>query len=316
MPPFERPKDRPLEAQFRIHSRNLGITIHRSHFDFCLLTFEFLPLIIMKKIYLLFASLLLAACLHAQTAFEGIITYKLKNFTENGDDAELKVYFGKNALRLKFREKEFFNMEELVVRIDSGKTYTLNTTHKTYFGRPLFIAKPPVVRADEKTIAGYKTQSEERIAFSVSTVLGDRFRASQLLSYTAPELFFPVPDSLRINPEFLVVHNNHIALRLEARFAKTFDISDDRAESFTMEAVEVIPMTVPSADFMIPPAGYTEDRRFAADDYMMDSLAVVVDTVVSTEVWSEPPPPPPPRAAPMPAKKKKNGQTSPARKPD
>jgi len=84
-----------------------------------------------------------------------------------------------------------------------------------------------------------------------------------------------------------------------------------------MEAVEVIPMTVPSADFMIPPNGYTEDRRFMAGDYPADSVVVMVDTVVTTEAVEEPPPPPPPPpAAPIAPKKKKNGQTSPARKPD
>lgn len=271
----------------------------------------------MNKFYLAFAGLLLAASLYAQTPFEGIITYKLKNFTDNGNDAELKVYFGKNVLRLKFRENEFFDKEELVVLIDSGKTYSLNTSHKTYFSRPLFVAKQPVVKADEKSIAGYKTQAGERMAFSISSVLGERFRANQVVSYTAPDLYFPVPDSFRINPEFLVVHDNHITLRLEARFAKTFDINDARSESFAMEAVEVLPMTLPSDDFLVPPVGYTEDRRFASDDYAMDSMAIMVDTVVSAEVTSEPPPPPPPPpTAPVSPKKKKNGQTSPARKPD
>jgi hypothetical protein len=292
------------------------LTIHHSQLTIHHFDFAFLPLLIMKKFYLLFASFLLAASLQAQTPFEGIITYKLKGITDHGDEAELKVYFGKNVLRLKFRDKEFFDKEELVVKIDSGKTYTLNTKAKTYFGRPLFRAKPAVVKADEKTIAGYKTQAGESMAFSISSVLGERFRANQVVAYTAPDLYFPVPDSLRINPEFLVIHDNHIALRLEARFAREFDITDTRSESFTMEAVEVIPMTVPTADFMIPPAGYTEDRRFMADDYPADSVAVMVDTVVTTEAMEEPPPPPPPPAAPIAPKKKKNGQTSPARKPD
>jgi len=269
----------------------------------------------MKKFYLAFAGFLLAASLHAQTPFEGIITYKLKGVTDNGTEAELKVYFGKNALRLKFREKEFFNKEELVVRLDSVKTYTLNTTTKTYFGRPLFIAKSPVVKAEERTIAGYKTQAGERMAFSISSVLGERFRANQVVAYTAQDLYFPMPDSLLINPEVLVIHNNRVALRLEARFVKEFDIADFRSESFTMEAVEVIPMTVPSADFMIPPNGYTEDLRFMAGDYPEDSVVVMVDTVVTSEVMEEPPPPPPP-PAPIPPKKKKNGEKSPARKPD
>lgn len=276
----------------------------------------------MKKICTLLAAFFFSVVLCAQQPFEGIITYKLKGVNHIGDDseAELKIYFGKNAIRLKFRDKEFYEKEEIVVRLDSGRSYTLNTQNSTYTSRGLFVVRPAPVKGSEKNIAGYKTQAVESMALSPATVFGERFRANQLIAYTSPDLYFPVPDFLRINPEFIFIYDNHIALGVEARFNRLFEIDHNGSgpEFTILEAVEVNPMTLPTADFLIPPPGYTEDFHFY-DGMAPDSLAVldttvVIDTVMVEEVMPEPPPPPPP--PPVPAKKKKASGQSPVRKPD
>lgn len=277
----------------------------------------------MKKICVLLAILSVSVMLCAQQPFEGIITYKLKGVDHIGEDmnAELKIYFGKNAIRLKFRDKEFYEKDEIVVRLDSGRSYTLNTENSTYTSRRLFVAQSERVKAKDKNIAGYKTQAVERMALSSSTVFGERFRANQLIAYTSPDLYFPVPDSLRINPEFVFIYDDHIALGVEALYNRVHEIglTGGRTESTIIEAVEVNPMTLPTADFLIPPAGYTEEPHYHFDDMAPDSLAfldttLVVDTVMIEEVSPEPPLPAPP--PPVPAKKKKGSAQPPARKPD
>jgi hypothetical protein len=86
----------------------------------------------MRSLILMLVTLCITSAAIAQKDFRGEIIYKLHASGDNKPDAELKVLFGNNKLKLQFKEKETYEDDALVVLLDSGATYTVKPSDKTY----------------------------------------------------------------------------------------------------------------------------------------------------------------------------------------
>src|SRR5690348_11780191 len=86
----------------------------------------------MRPLLVMLFTLCIASSAIAQKDFRGQIIYKLHASGDNKPDAELKVLFGNNKLKLQFKEKETYEDDALVVMLDSGATYTVKPLDKTY----------------------------------------------------------------------------------------------------------------------------------------------------------------------------------------
>jgi hypothetical protein len=116
----------------------------------------------------------------AQKDFRGEIIYKLHASGDNKPDAELKVLFGNNKLKLQFKEKETYADDALVVLLDSGATFTVRPLDKTFKKKPLTTGsafESPV----KKTIMGFTTSSIQPENNGMGGLLGGLFGNSRSL---------------------------------------------------------------------------------------------------------------------------------------
>lgn len=252
----------------------------------------------------------------AQKQFEGIITYKL-HFDNESSEPELKVYFGKNALRLIMKEKDRAEEQELLVNLDSGYLYTVNVSTKQYRVKKLTSNEPIAEGPAEKSIAGYKARATAISSYPIQQIIGLLGGANAQI-YTSDELQYTIPARYAGNPELAMIADNKIILSITGRSKKYSEVNNP---AFSGEAVTVSSQVLPAANFILP-EDYVLEKEEVYDAPISDSAALAdpmaTDTSISITIEDIPQkdkvaPPPPPR---KPVKKKTKPATSPARKPE
>lgn len=248
------------------------------------------------KFFCLFASILFLNTAYAQQIFQGEIVYQLHT-PQDKNDAELTIQYGPNKIKVKFKEKEDYDETYLMLDLDSGLFYTINTESKTFQVKKLAEtnAQEPVLNS--KSIAGYITNPVNVSGSGFSGIFG--FSGPTIL-YTAPELYFPIPKKHAGAPQLIMIQNNHIVLGAEISMAMP-GISPDVPDSVlsqmkvTAEAKKVTSQQWDIAEFSIPKdfTSYNMQDWPTVDSVVMDSIGTI-------DSLPEPPPPSPP------AKKKTN----------
>src|SRR2546423_15422672 len=162
----------------------------------------------MKYFLLVILPAFVFANCFAQKQFEGTIIYR---FHENDkpDDAELTAMFGKAGIKLKFREKSEFDKEVILINLDSGMVYTLNTNDKTYKRKDLIEKKSSPQQFSDRIIAGYKTRTIE-LSNNKLGALSSLFMGGQVVLYRSDSLFYFLPEKYSANPELIAVNDNRI----------------------------------------------------------------------------------------------------------
>ncbi len=235
----------------------------------------------MKKIIPALCCILSFTTLNAQKNFEGEITYKLHATAEDKPDAELKVLFGTNAIKIRFKEKETYDSNELLVLFDSAAQYNISPESNTYKKKAL-ILKQPAAFSPAKTIAGYHTTGVLQESNSLGQLLGSFMMMSNSVFYVADSLHYTVPAQFGPNPVFASVQNNKIVLGAEIVMQSGFEESADTLRYktvITAEAIDIKPMHFDNNIFSIP-AGYVESKYTQTEMPVMDTAAVAVDTAV------------------------------------
>jgi hypothetical protein len=247
------------------------------------------------KLFFAFVFVLLLNSAHAQQVFQGSIVYTIKAPQEK-QDAELLILYGPNKIKLKFKDKEDYDKTYLVVDLDSSKFYTVNGDSKTFESKKL--AEIPTEQTlTQKTIAGYNT-TPVNLNSSGLGVLG--FSGSGTF-FTAPDLYYPVPQKHVGIPELIMIQNNHIVLGAELKMAVpgmgSNQLPDSIADKMkiTVQAIKVTPQNIDLAEFTIPNDFTLQNKNyFSMTDTAYngeDSIAMYTDSVMIADTVAIPPPP-------------------------
>lgn len=257
-------------------------------------------LFFMKYIFV-FLFGFLTTRLHAQTSFAGKIVYTLHTPKEK-NDASLIVYFGKNRLRLGFAENgQNVSKEYIIVALDEGTVTAVDSLQKNF--RIKNLRKETPQTTGTKTIAGHKT-SPVKHEPAMNGLWGGFF--GQTVFQTADDLYYPVPERYKNNPEVIMVQNGRVVLGAEIKpvstlFGKEYtaaDSVDAEKDVITAEAVEVVNQQMDPALFQLP-AGFTA--------YQPDTTNTPPDTLpASTETMP---------SKPLNKKKKTPAKNGPTNKP-
>lgn len=236
----------------------------------------------MKKIVILFISLISGVLVQAQKSFQGEITYKLHASAEDKGDAELKVLFGLNKLKLRFKEKEEYEKDELIVLFDSAVTYIVNADNKTFKKKLLHINQPVLQRIKKKSILGYSTTSFVPESNGLGNLLGGLMSASNTVFYLSDSLYYSVPDILQGNIELVMIQKNSIVLGADVQMSETlYGASEEKVRNknlVTAEAIAINAMAVNDSEFLIP-ADYVDIKKYEEVTDALDSAAVMIDSV-------------------------------------
>ncbi|MFL5808962.1 MAG: hypothetical protein ACJ749_05530, partial [Flavisolibacter sp.] len=226
---------------------------------------------------------------HAQQPFQGRVVYTVRVANEK-EVPEFTVLYSPNKIKIKFKEKQEYEKEYLLIDLDSGKLFTVNTGTKTFHSKNLTqvnTKEAPVT----KTIAGYQTSSVTLKNPGTGNLFGGLSSGTTVL-FAAPDLYFPVPEKYGDIPELILIQNNHIVLGAELKIANG-EMAEDMPDSLQqqmkidIEATGVYPEVFNIAEFSIP-ADFTKQTHWMGSD----TVAVAMDTV-SMEEWPPVPPPPP-----------------------
>ena len=240
----------------------------------------------MKKLLIILFSVFIVAAVNAQKNFQGEITYRLHASTGEKEDAELKILFGANKLKLRFREKEKYEKEELLVFLDSAATFTLNREAKNYSKKMLLVNTPSTKQFSKRPFAGYPSTPFVPENNGLGNILGGLIGKSDVVFYLADSLYYNIPVAFAGNQELIAVQKNKIVLGAEINFTDRFGEAEDsttqKTSLITVEAIEIKPMVIDEAEFAIP-ADYV-DRKSIVYAPVEDSLEVkgsgtVLDTV-------------------------------------
>ncbi len=265
----------------------------------------------MKKY--LFLLIFLPSSLFAisQQRFEGIIDYRVHNDSKKMDTSALRVYFGKNAIKLIIREDKKTDSEQILILIDSATTYILDTIKNTYSQKKLHRQKniQPVSEAKPKLIAGHGASP---LTIRPETML-QLFRFNNpttIQAYLADNLYYTIPLELAANPEFAMIFDGRILLSVDFYLSESYygwpipEDSEIPEDHITAEAYSIRPMHLDNAVFQIPPGYILESETFRADSAIIFDSTIweeqmKLDTMSIMEEPTLPPPPPPPvRKAP------------------
>ncbi|MEP7164779.1 MAG: hypothetical protein ABI741_08795 [Ferruginibacter sp.] len=235
----------------------------------------------MKKIFLILA-LMMSSFIYAQQNFQGQIIYRLHAAMSSKGDAELKIIFGDNKLKLLFKEKEEYEDDEVIVILDSAASYILNRDHKT-FKKKLFTLNSPEKQIHKRTILGHSTTPEIPESNGLENLIGGYMKGAKVIYYLADSLFYAIPAIFEGNAEVIAIHKNKIVLAAEIEmrspYAEPGDTSS-KADIITAEAIEIKPMKINDDEFSIP-ATYVDITNTTYDsvvDSIAPSLTVPADT--------------------------------------
>lgn len=248
----------------------------------------------MQKILFVLLAVLTVGMANAQKNFEGKVVYNLHASNDDKGDAELTVFFAPNRLKLIFKEKAEPDPKYILVNLDSGKIYTINTEDKEFKVKKLVqsVAQP----AESKTILGYKTSSVVPEQGGIGGLMGGLFGRSSAVFYVSDSLHFTIPAIYANNPELLVVNKGHIVLGASINFTggiygEAEEDSTAKGNIITVEAKEITPMMISKADLEIPdgftlrvPAPVTELAADSTMAYDTTTLAAVDTTAYPKQV--------------------------------
>jgi hypothetical protein len=236
----------------------------------------------MKQLITILATLTIIGSTHAQKNFQGEITYRLHSNFEEKTDAELKVLFGVNKLRLRFKEKETYNKNEVLILLDSSAIYTLNADDKT-FQKKLLLSSSLAVKPNKKSFGGYGTTLVQPDNNVIGSLLMGMAGSANTFLYVSDSLFYTVPEALASNMEFSMLQKNKIVLGIEIEMKNNFnepaDTASSAAKQVTIEAVAIQSMTVSDTAFAIP----SDYENIMNKTIEAPTAAAVVDTVVAAD---------------------------------
>jgi len=244
----------------------------------------------MKILFLILTAICITVTASAQKNFQGEITYKLHAENEDKPDAELKIIFGSNKLKIRFKEKEDYDNDELIIRLDSAATYTINREAKN-FKKKMLVFSSPVQAAGKKTVAGYSTTPTLTENTWLGSLFGGAGTTSSTTLYIADSLYYYIPAAFTGNMEFAMVQKNKIVLGAEIQIRTgANEMSDPAVKTgflITAEAIDIKPMEVSDDVFAIP-ADFTDRKNIVYDDSAAIAPAVAdtaypvaVDSVVT-----------------------------------
>lgn len=254
----------------------------------------------MKRI-LLFSLLLSCLAGQAQTDFEGWIYYKtspeknvyIDRLESSGDSTDIQIGFTNRKILIRNNTKS--RHEDLLIILDSAKSYNLDHKNKTYSSRKLKVINT-ITPATIMNIAGYRCTPIQNNGAEFGW--GGPLRTT---IWTADSLFFNIPENLKANEELLMVRNNNIMLRAEITINndqghmienEADSIDEKNNEVITIQATSIIPGNIQINDFLIPV------------DYSYEKPYVMADTVsIPDTAFIPDPPPPAPKKAPAAPKK-------------
>ena len=250
---------------------------------------------------ILFAIAFVLSCniVFAQQPFQGTIIYNMKASHEK-EEAQLTAQFAPNKIKLKFKEKEKFDDTYILIDLDSGKIFTVNTENKNYRSKKLPVSDTiPQQTLTSKTIAGYPTDpvitNDKGMPFTLGGLFGGRTSF-----FVAKDLYFPIPKKYANVNELIIIQNDRIVLGAEMRIASPFMESSENDSAkqviITAEAQSVEKKNFNINEFLIP-ADYTAfsfNWPMTDSVVMSDSTYVTIDSVFMSDTTSMEPPPPPP----------------------
>ena len=241
----------------------------------------------MKRIVFILAMLVIIQQTNAQKNFQGEITYRLHTAMGDKPDATLKIYFGSNKIKLRFKEKDDYDKEDIIVLLDSSAKYIVNRESKTY--KKKMLAVDQSAKHDQsKNIAGYHTTPFKTENTGLEGLLGGSMTTANLVFYLADSLYYNIPSTYTGNAELIAIQKNKIVLGADIVFKPgSYEDADSgmKKDVVTVEAIEIKPMIFKDDEFNIP-AGYTlamnnsYESPPAADTVMKIEMPVSSDTAI------------------------------------
>ncbi|MEP6674791.1 MAG: hypothetical protein ABJA78_06540 [Ferruginibacter sp.] len=244
----------------------------------------------MKKTAALLFAILLLNVVKAQQQFQGKIVYRLHatmDEKKNEPDAELTAVFAPQKIKLYFKKEGKDDPEAIIINLDSGKIYTVNSDSKKYSEKTLKVKTTAAPVAD-RTYLGYKTTARFAEDGGVSGVLTNLFGNSEIVLFSSDSLFFNIPEKYSRNAELIIVNKNHIVLGADIKLGAFMNNNEEGADKkddlITAAAKEITPMAISPAEFAIP-TDYVnkKDEVMEVDtSATLDSTTVTVDTTMAT----------------------------------
>ncbi len=239
----------------------------------------------MKQLLFVLAVLLGITSTYAQKNFEGKVVYLLEA-DKDEKRPELTVLFAPGKVKLTFKENEEPDEKYVLVLLDSGKVYTINTATKQYKQKKLQVAEvagsyTPV----KKSIAGYATTSAKQPQGGLGSMLGGFISFRNMVFDVADSLLFDVPAKFLNNPELMMISGNHIVLGAQMSMGSPFveaEVDDEKerekmTKNILASATAVTPMSFTADEFAIP-AGYELEVRKPYEMPAADTAMVMYDT--------------------------------------
>ncbi|HVG40411.1 MAG TPA: hypothetical protein VM888_02275 [Chitinophagaceae bacterium] len=247
----------------------------------------------------------------AQKSFEGMITYSIENAYQT-DKALLKVLFSPSIIKISFIGKGRTSNDNILVHLDSGKVYVLNTDSKSYHVKNL-IKRNKTENLSGQSIAGYATTAVDVTGTGFKGLLSG-LSAGNIVFYKAQNLSYPVSPIYAGNTELVFVQDNKIVLG--ADFSIDYNVEEDSIQKniITVRATEVVAKPIQKSELMIPKdfvkvtdssttiiESISGDMTYSTSDTTIisnDTLITQNITVTSTQTNIDEfiPPPPPPKA--------------------
>ncbi len=240
----------------------------------------------MKQLIFVLMATIAALGAKSQKDFEGKVVY-LMEADKDEKKPELTVLFAPNKLKISFKENTEPDAEYVLVRLDSGKIFTINTTNQQFKTKILKTRLGNAFVPEKKDIMGYPTTAVLLESTSPGNGLGGILSMNDIIYNLADNLSYTIPEQYKGNPELMMVYQNRIALGASMQISTLFDGMADEgnekpATRITAKAISVTPMAFDAAEFEIP-AGFIPKPKFdpqAADSMVYDTaMSVMADTI-------------------------------------
>lgn len=239
----------------------------------------------MKQLIFVLMAIAASTGAKSQKDFEGKVVY-LMEADKDEKKPELTVLFAPGKLKISFKENAEPDANYLIVRLDSGKTYSINTGSQHYKTKQLKAKLGNAFVAEKNNIMGYPTTSVLLESNSPGTGLGGILSMNDILYDLADNLTYTVPEQYKTNPEVMMVYKNHIALGASMKMSTLFGGMDEgdneKATKITAKAIIVTPMTLDAAEFEIP-AGFTPQPKYDRDAMDSTVIAPVADSAMMVD---------------------------------
>ncbi len=239
----------------------------------------------MKKYLVILVTFFITASVNAQKNFQGEITYRLHVSSEEKPDAELKILFGANKLKLRFKEKEDYDKEALLVLFDSAAIFMVNKESKTYSKKPLRISSP-AKQFEKRSFAGHAATPLTHENNGLGNILGGMMGTADIVFFLADSLYYNIPAAFIGNQELIVIQKNKIVLGAEIKISMGYnempDSSSKQSSMISVEAIEIKPMAISEDEFNIP-ADYV-DRKSINYEPVTDTTMIMAPVEDMTTV--------------------------------